>query len=241
MDAGKMEQLFTAGCGQPARNRSFQHALHPLLPGQTVKTLSQTAQQGTGLPSPPRNRISPTLSSSLPAKQKLCDLTGISPNFQLDSPSPPTHPTARPPARALPCPSHLHLVSLLVRSEGEIQIRSEGEIQIRVTRSASAAGRHEPDAALAGVFRSAVESARRHAGPSSSTVAAAAASSSGSGGGGGPLDGTIAATSARSEFNNRASKIGLGIHQTSQKLARLAKCTPPPPGSLSCLLSLPIS
>jgi len=33
----------------------------------------------------------------------------------------------------------------------------------------------------------------------------------------------IAATSARSEFNNRASKIGLGIHQTSQKLSRLAK------------------
>jgi len=66
-------------------------------------------------------------------------------------------------------------------------------------------------------FRAAVESARRHAVPSSS-----AASSSGSGGAG-PLDGSIAATSARSEFNNRASKIGLGIHQTSQKLARLAK------------------
>jgi len=33
----------------------------------------------------------------------------------------------------------------------------------------------------------------------------------------------MAATSARSEFNNRASKIGLGIHQTSQKLSRLAK------------------
>ncbi|CAO2161305.1 unnamed protein product, partial [Urochloa humidicola] len=69
-------------------------------------------------------------------------------------------------------------------------------------------------------FRSAVESARRHAAPSSSS--AAAASSSGSGGAG-PLDGSIAATSARSEFNNRASRIGLGIHQTSQKLARLAK------------------
>jgi len=67
-------------------------------------------------------------------------------------------------------------------------------------------------------FHAAVESARRHAVPSSS-----AASSSGSGGAG-PLDGSIAATSARSEFNNRASKIGLGIHQTSQKLARLAKC-----------------
>jgi len=63
-------------------------------------------------------------------------------------------------------------------------------------------------------FRAAVESARRHAVPSSS-----APSSSGAG----PLDGSIAATSARSEFNNRASKIGLGIHQTSQKLARLAK------------------
>ncbi|KAJ1282302.1 hypothetical protein BS78_03G041100 [Paspalum vaginatum] len=72
-------------------------------------------------------------------------------------------------------------------------------------------------------FRAAVESARRHAGPSSSS-AAAAASSSGSGGvGTGALNGSIAATSARSEFNNRASKIGLGIHQTSQKLARLAK------------------
>ncbi|KAG2595301.1 hypothetical protein PVAP13_5KG063600 [Panicum virgatum] len=62
-------------------------------------------------------------------------------------------------------------------------------------------------------FHAAVESARRHAVPSS------APSSSGAG----PLDGSIAATSARSEFNNRASKIGLGIHQTSQKLARLAK------------------
>ncbi|GKV06540.1 hypothetical protein SLEP1_g18420 [Rubroshorea leprosula] len=28
----------------------------------------------------------------------------------------------------------------------------------------------------------------------------------------------------QSEFNKKASKIGLGIHQTSQKLAKLAKC-----------------
>ncbi|CAD6233059.1 unnamed protein product [Miscanthus lutarioriparius] len=62
-------------------------------------------------------------------------------------------------------------------------------------------------------FRAAVESARRQ----SSAPAAASSSSTG------PLDGLIAATSARSEFNNRASKIGLGIHQTSQKLSRLAK------------------
>ncbi|PWZ34038.1 Syntaxin-32 [Zea mays] len=67
-------------------------------------------------------------------------------------------------------------------------------------------------------FRAAVESARRHAVPSSSSAAAAPSSSSTR-----PLDGLIAATSARSEFNNRASKIGLGIHQTSQKLTRLAK------------------
>ncbi|CAD6271381.1 unnamed protein product [Miscanthus lutarioriparius] len=67
-------------------------------------------------------------------------------------------------------------------------------------------------------FRAAVESARRRAAPSSSSAPAAASSSST-----GTLDGLIAATSARSEFNNRASKIGLGIHQTSQKLSRLAK------------------
>ena len=63
-------------------------------------------------------------------------------------------------------------------------------------------------------FGAAVESTRRQ----SSAPAAASSSSTG------PLDGLIAATSARSEFNNRASKIGLGIHQTSQKLSRLAKC-----------------
>ncbi|KAG6496625.1 syntaxin-32-like [Zingiber officinale] len=37
------------------------------------------------------------------------------------------------------------------------------------------------------------------------------------------LDGSKAAVSTQSEFNKRASKIGLGIHQTSQKLAKLAK------------------
>ncbi|KAK3164059.1 hypothetical protein QOZ80_1AG0012090 [Eleusine coracana subsp. coracana] len=66
-------------------------------------------------------------------------------------------------------------------------------------------------------FRTAVEGARRHATPAAS--AAPASSSSG----GGPFDGSLGAASARSEFNKRASKIGLGIHQTSQKLARLAK------------------
>ncbi|XP_037404577.1 syntaxin-32-like [Triticum dicoccoides] len=64
-------------------------------------------------------------------------------------------------------------------------------------------------------FRSAVESARRHVAPSP-----AAASANGSAG---PLDDSRSAASAHSEFNRRASKIGLGIHQTSQKLARLAK------------------
>lgn len=32
------------------------------------------------------------------------------------------------------------------------------------------------------------------------------------------------AIALQSEFNRRASKIGYGIHQTSQKLAKLAKC-----------------
>lgn len=32
------------------------------------------------------------------------------------------------------------------------------------------------------------------------------------------------AVTLQSEFNRRASKIGLGIHHTSQKLAKLAKC-----------------
>ncbi|KAL8152512.1 hypothetical protein V2J09_010272 [Rumex salicifolius] len=37
------------------------------------------------------------------------------------------------------------------------------------------------------------------------------------------LDGSRSAVSIQSEFNKRASKIGFGIHQTSQKLAKLAK------------------
>ncbi|WOL14021.1 syntaxin-32 [Canna indica] len=37
------------------------------------------------------------------------------------------------------------------------------------------------------------------------------------------LEGAKSAASNQSEFNRRASKIGLGIHQTSQKLAKLAK------------------
>lgn len=32
------------------------------------------------------------------------------------------------------------------------------------------------------------------------------------------------AVALQSEFNRRASKIGFGIHQTSQKLSKLAKC-----------------
>lgn len=32
------------------------------------------------------------------------------------------------------------------------------------------------------------------------------------------------AVSLQSEFNKRASKIGFGIHHTSQKLSKLAKC-----------------
>lgn len=38
------------------------------------------------------------------------------------------------------------------------------------------------------------------------------------------LDGPKSAVPIQSEFNRRASNIGLGIHQTSQKLAKLAKC-----------------
>lgn len=34
----------------------------------------------------------------------------------------------------------------------------------------------------------------------------------------------LAAVAVQSEFNRRASKIGFGIHQTSQKLAKLAHC-----------------
>ena len=36
------------------------------------------------------------------------------------------------------------------------------------------------------------------------------------------LDGSRSAISSQSEFNSRASRIGLGIHQTSQKLLKLA-------------------
>ncbi|KAJ0981626.1 hypothetical protein J5N97_009881 [Dioscorea zingiberensis] len=43
------------------------------------------------------------------------------------------------------------------------------------------------------------------------------------GGSGSRFEGTKAVASIQSEFNKRASKIGLGIHQTSQKLAKLAK------------------
>lgn len=37
--------------------------------------------------------------------------------------------------------------------------------------------------------------------------------------------GDASPASARSEFNKRAARIGLGISETSQKIARLAKCT----------------
>lgn len=37
-------------------------------------------------------------------------------------------------------------------------------------------------------------------------------------------EGPRSAVKIQSEFNKRASKIGFGIHQTSQKLAKLAKC-----------------
>ncbi|KAB2618507.1 hypothetical protein D8674_014376 [Pyrus ussuriensis x Pyrus communis] len=44
-----------------------------------------------------------------------------------------------------------------------------------------------------------------------------------SGSSGGKLDGPRSAASVQSEFNKRASKIGLGIHHTSQKLGKLAQ------------------
>jgi syntaxin 5 len=59
--------------------------------------------------------------------------------------------------------------------------------------------------------------------PSSSTVTKPINPHPPASGSGGPLDDSRSAASAHSEFNHRASKIGLGIHQTSQKLARLAK------------------
>jgi hypothetical protein len=71
-------------------------------------------------------------------------------------------------------------------------------------------------------FCSAVKSAHRHASlpppPSPRRAAAAGAAAPG------PLMARSRPTLASSEFNNRASKIRLRIHQTSQKLARLAKC-----------------
>lgn len=42
------------------------------------------------------------------------------------------------------------------------------------------------------------------------------------------------AIAIQSEFNRRASKIGYGIHQTSQKLAKLAKCKTSNPILHSC-------
>ncbi|XP_006643830.2 syntaxin-32 [Oryza brachyantha] len=69
-----------------------------------------------------------------------------------------------------------------------------------------------------GEFRAAVESAARYASSSGSAGAPPTSSV-----GVGPLDVSRGAASVQSEFNRRASKIGLGIHQTSQKLARLAK------------------
>ncbi|KAK3028086.1 hypothetical protein RJ639_039377 [Escallonia herrerae] len=47
---------------------------------------------------------------------------------------------------------------------------------------------------------------------------------SSSGDGGSKAEPPRSAVSIQSEFNKRASKIGFGIHQTSQKLAKLAKC-----------------
>lgn len=37
-------------------------------------------------------------------------------------------------------------------------------------------------------------------------------------------EGPQSAISIQKEFNKRASKIGFGIHQTSQKLSKLAQC-----------------
>ncbi|KAK1311803.1 Syntaxin-32 [Acorus calamus] len=42
------------------------------------------------------------------------------------------------------------------------------------------------------------------------------------------ISGSRSAVSVQSEFNRKASKIGLGIHQTSQKLAKLAKLAKKP-------------
>lgn len=64
-------------------------------------------------------------------------------------------------------------------------------------------------------FVKAVESLKKTISPASEVTSGSDALS---------LDGSKAAISNQSEFNKRASKIGLGIHQTSQKLAKLAKC-----------------
>lgn len=53
----------------------------------------------------------------------------------------------------------------------------------------------------------------------SSSGAAAVSSSSGQ-----KTDGSRSTIAIQSEFNKRASKIGYGIHQTSLKLSKLAKC-----------------
>ncbi|XP_039142608.1 syntaxin-32 [Dioscorea cayenensis subsp. rotundata] len=58
---------------------------------------------------------------------------------------------------------------------------------------------------------------------SSAPDASPATNGAGVGGSGSRFEGTKAVASMQSEFNKRASKIGLGIHQTSQKLAKLAK------------------
>ena len=41
---------------------------------------------------------------------------------------------------------------------------------------------------------------------------------------GGKAEGPGSTVAIQSEFNKRASKIGYGIHQSSQKLAKLAQC-----------------
>ncbi|XP_057530959.1 syntaxin-32 [Amaranthus tricolor] len=69
-------------------------------------------------------------------------------------------------------------------------------------------------------FRSITERLKKSI-PSSSNVSNDASSSSSFGGSG--VNGPRSAASIHSEFNKRASKIGFGIHQTSQKLAKLAK------------------
>ncbi|KVI01310.1 Syntaxin/epimorphin, conserved site-containing protein [Cynara cardunculus var. scolymus] len=57
----------------------------------------------------------------------------------------------------------------------------------------------------------------------SSSNAVAGINSSGGAGGSTKAEGSRSTVAFQSEFNKRASKIGYGIHQTSQKLAKLAK------------------